>query len=399
MIVNAPAWTRWWQDDLPCQFQPDQARKNAEYLANTLGERFLAKVAAPVAHRAHPILQRWSTAGANAFLELNALAEDLRVLDGVEGIDSVLNDLRDSDRCLPAWHVLHAASLLGRGEEARVIKFFPQTHSSFPDFLVATEGVTLAVEAKLLMTSSNEANFTAFATALSDKLITCLQATATPTHAVVVVKDIDNLPEGSQVAELLRLAVASYHGSPIESRGQLFNLFVEPSPGDEAASADQALTVLCPRSLKEDLRVQDRARDASKQLSVPDVGEDPTIFCLGLNRLQDAGFIAKLLATRFAAGRYRGISGAMLMRSGPHLGPASRGYIDQVRVLRNKMNNRVVPNIPLRSVGFMETLVADSLPVGAVPAYRYGQYQATMRAGKTGVHVPNILDLTQELLR
>ncbi len=41
-----------------------------------------------------------------SFLEINALAEDLRCIDAVPGINEVIRDLLSSELCKPTWHVI-----------------------------------------------------------------------------------------------------------------------------------------------------------------------------------------------------------------------------------------------------------------------------------------------------
>lgn len=75
----------------------------------------------------HPFMDRWLTNGANSFLELNLWAEDLRVLENVPDVGTVVDDLRNAARCLPARHVLHTAALFERRVKGTVAKFFQQT--------------------------------------------------------------------------------------------------------------------------------------------------------------------------------------------------------------------------------------------------------------------------------
>ena len=36
-------WTRWWQDDLPCEFSQARTEENKIYLIKTLEEKWLKK--------------------------------------------------------------------------------------------------------------------------------------------------------------------------------------------------------------------------------------------------------------------------------------------------------------------------------------------------------------------
>src|SRR5687767_7878416 len=124
-VVNAP-WTTWWQTDMPCLFSPQRATQNREYLVESIGNRWLNQSISKPGRENNAQLQRWISNGAGSFLELNLLAEDLRVLDSITGIEVVIDDLRDAARCLPAWHVLHSAALFERKIKGTVVTFFSQ---------------------------------------------------------------------------------------------------------------------------------------------------------------------------------------------------------------------------------------------------------------------------------
>ena len=112
--VMNPKWTQWWQTDVPCRFSSARAKENALFLTDLLGSQWVEKVQTHPGSTNHLLIQRWNNNGANAFLELNALAEDARLLEGMPGFEGIVADLKNSDRALPTWHALHCAALFER---------------------------------------------------------------------------------------------------------------------------------------------------------------------------------------------------------------------------------------------------------------------------------------------
>ena len=140
-----------------------------------------------------------------------------------------------------------------------------------PDFLLITEGgASLPVEAKLLTQSDIEKSFNTWAGSLVDQLKQHPAVVRRPAASFsVVVKDALNKPSFQEV-------VARFSGlcdvSVTESvllRGPLFNILRTPleiPAGRHPIAPLPVLNVLAPRSEKEALRVQGRAKKASKQL-------------------------------------------------------------------------------------------------------------------------------------
>ena len=96
----AMTWLEWTQSDLPCRFSTGRARDNADYLKGLLSTFLFGQYKDPQTST-NPLLGMWFTTGANAFLEMNSLAEDLRVIEKKQGMARVLKDLCD-DRPFPA---------------------------------------------------------------------------------------------------------------------------------------------------------------------------------------------------------------------------------------------------------------------------------------------------------
>jgi len=213
--TNAP-WTTWWQIDLPCLFSQERAAENCKYLIDSIGGRWLSQSTEKPGAKNHPLLDRWLTNGACSFLELNLLAEDLRILDGISGIEIVIEDLRDAALCLPTWHMLHSAALFERKIKGAVRKFFPQVDKVTPDFLLSNNGYEIPVEAKLLTKSESEEVFEGYAENLSAQL----QAEAMNEERVyptvtVICKDVAVLPKNTEVIESVKQHFRDFNGDGI----------------------------------------------------------------------------------------------------------------------------------------------------------------------------------------
>jgi hypothetical protein len=159
-------WATWWQDDLPCRFSHDDAIRNRDFLVDLIGEGWLRKALQRHSSN-HPLVLCWMTNRADAFLLLNALAEDARLLTSVPGFDQVLRDLKNGSQCLFSWHVIRAAAMFQRGG-AVVSKFYEQNGGSAPDFLVKLGPSDVNVEAKLLL-SDLDSTFSKYASPLFEK--------------------------------------------------------------------------------------------------------------------------------------------------------------------------------------------------------------------------------------
>ena len=118
--MNHP-WSTWWETDLPCQFSRERALENCDYLLEKLPN--IAKALDSPGVQNHPLFQCWRNNGAMSFLEINALAEDLRCIDAVPGINEVIRGLLSSELCKPTWHVIHSAAMFAREKGNRMSRF------------------------------------------------------------------------------------------------------------------------------------------------------------------------------------------------------------------------------------------------------------------------------------
>ncbi len=391
-------WTKWWADDIPCHFSPDQAIENAAYLSELLGSRFLTGTNHPIGEVKHPILQRWKTRGAGAFLELNALASDLRVVSGVDGFAAVLEDLKNSNTCLATWHTIHSAALLGRAPGVKIVQFFPQTDEPLPDFSVAHEGQTVMCEAKLLAKSGQEEVFDLYASHLLERINTgvttekCIHPSIT-----VVLKSVHSLPPVDDVVRVVAEGLTRYSNRPLVYRTGTFNVFLDSSQSLVSnVTESRSCFLLCPKSEKEDLRVHSRGAKASRQLTSKAAADHPGLFFLSITYLQDSRHVANLFRKRFDIGQYSGIAGLVLIQSGTHLEPPVRAPIDLIATVRNSRSIRPHPNLTFQTVG-----LAGRFPSNLreeIPAYRHLSHEIRVGDGFAGVVVPDIKALKREML-
>jgi hypothetical protein len=394
-----PHWANWWQDDLPCAFTREDAARSAAYLEEVLGAEFLSASRHPASQVNHPILQRWKGGGANAFLELNALASDLRVVSGAQGFASVMRDLKDRRKCSPTWHTLHAAALHARAQGATIERFYPQTDESCPDFLISYDGgQCVAFEAKLLTKSGPEVEFEARAAQVSEQIMTGVLGAATVHPVVTVVfRDAENLPSAESVVAAAAGGLARFERDALEFRSPLANIFIDPADGTSTGvSESRTCLVLCPKSHKEDSRVHRIAAKASRQLLSDASKDHPGMLVLGITHLQDPGYVAGLFQRRFAAGHYPGISTVLLMRTGTNLDPPARFPIDLLAAVHNSRAARSQPKVPLRPVGSLARLPLGEQ--GGVPAYRRLTHEVRVGDGPCSLSLPDIRVLSPDML-
>jgi hypothetical protein len=201
----APPWTTWWQTDLPSQFSPERARENADFLVGALGSEWLRRATSTAGDSAHPIARAWMQNGANAFFDLNSLAEDLRHVIETPGIKGVVADLRRKGICQATWHAVHVAALLTRDPGQRLLEFYDQDDQSKPDFRIEIDNEKLAVEAKRFYPSLIQERFETFATPVCETIVkTVLPASGIQPVVVVAVKNAEELPAGEAILAVAR---------------------------------------------------------------------------------------------------------------------------------------------------------------------------------------------------
>ena len=177
----------------------------------------------------HPLLMEWDTVGGNAFLQLNGLADDIRLLRGKLGLETVLTDIRDERLCLPSWHLLHTAALFERAQARSVVEFLEGGEAERPDAIVEVGGVRMPLEAKLLTRSEDEEHFGRVARAIEDG-VTATYSRLKQSTALYIVLNAVALRFYACFRHKcpLKESIAAYAGASLIRRGDLCNVFLKP---------------------------------------------------------------------------------------------------------------------------------------------------------------------------
>ena len=390
--IPAP-WSTWWQEDLPCFFSQQQTARNRDFLTETLGQSWLQKALGPTSQ--HPLVIEWMTAGANSFLQLNALAEDIRILQSVRGLDAVLEDLRLGEQSLSTWHVLRAAAMFCRAG-ARVDEFFAQSSVKVPDFSLSYHSVQANVEAKLLTTSEIEESFHEYAKPILDRIfVQIMNEERLHPPVSVIIKDALNLPVADEVIRSVEILLKH---APGQLRNRSFNIFVE-APLEVPTTLYKRCYILCPRSNKEDLRVSTRIRDASHQLQAQGLSTVSGIACVGMTQQQDPIAVRGLLLRKFRDGQYSGVSAAILLLSGTHIQPPRRSVIDLFSTISNPKSHAPLPlPFPFKALDFMKRL-EDHFNEPGIPAYRVLASQIRKTDENVNIRLDDVRRISPDLLK
>jgi len=358
------------------------------FLTEVLGESWIEKAAS--AHSNHPLGTEWATNGAGAFLQLNALADDIRLIQTAPGFNAVLDDLRDGKQCRAAWHTIRTAAMFARGG-APVCEFFPQADVKVPDFVIRTSSRKINVEAKLLLGSDKEEEFTDFAFPLLDAILKqAMSSEAVHPPVMVVFRNAEQLPPARAVFDTVSALLRD--GNAPQSRAvksELFNVFVDPAP--TTTGLYRLCHLLCPRSENENLRVASRARAASHQLLSDMARKGPGIMWLGVTEHQDARSVYDLLMRKFRDAQYPGISAAILSLSGTHMEPPRRTVVDYLLTISNPRAKSTLPaRVPLKPLDLSPRLIDLQQTLRGVSAYRCAASEVRVREDTKGVFLPDI---------
>ncbi len=392
--ISAP-WTTWWQDDLPCRFSREDTVRNLAFLMDMIGAEWLRKALQPRSN--HPLIAEWMTNGANAFLLLNALAEDARLLTSVPGFDEIVRDLRENKQCQPSWHVIRAAAMFQRGGAA-VSKFYDQSDERAPDFLIRFNSIEVNVEAKLLLESDLEDTFHEYAQPLGVRVFAeAMTEELVHPPVTIVLKSIATLPDYDEVVHAVSKLLHDAKLPPKNHRGAHFNIFIDPPPVGNGLF--RQYHVLCPRSNKENLRVATRIKTASRQLLSERAAGHPGIFWLGVTRHQSAPFLRTMLMRKFDDGEYAGVSQVFLLQSGTHLEPPRRSVIDYgTQIVNSKSRTSLPVKIPVKPLDLVGELMALHGSEPGLPAYRVGAVQTRVGPGMPPLRLPDLRRVDQQSL-
>jgi len=390
-------WYDWYQTDLPCQYSQAEAAKAREYLQAILGSEFIAQQGA--IRTTHPLLKEWDTNGGNAFLQLNGLADDVRLLCDKPGIDKVLTDIREEQLCLPSWHLLHTAALFERARRGSVVEFLEGGDAERPDAIVDVAGSRLPLEAKLLTQSEDEERFGHTAQLIDDGVSTSHAGLKLPTALYVILKQFD--ASSAAVIGVVKESITDYRGISLSRRCNLCNVFLSSIDAPSGLADFRIFYVLAPVPDSENIRVLGRAKKASNQLRSLVSGALSGILSIGLNDNQDGAAVFDHIADRIRAGRFRGISGVLLVKRRTQLGPPQRVNVDLLEFRSNSSADQPLDSsVPLRPAGAAELLTRVEPPVGGIRAYRFGSSTGRVIDPKAvALPLPDVRILTSDDLK
>jgi hypothetical protein len=211
----------------------------------------------------------------------------------------------------------------------------------------------------------------------------------------VIIKDPSNLPEPEEVVRSVEILLKH---APGQLRNQSFNIIVE-APPELATTPYKRCYILCPRSSKEDLRVNARIRDASHQLLAQSLSTVSGIACIGITQQQDPIAARELLLRKFRDGQYSGVSAAILLLSGTYIQPPRRSVIDLYSAISNpKSQAPLTVPIPFKALDFMKRL-EDHFNDPGIPAYRVCAAQTRKTEQGLNLRLDDVRRITPEFLQ
>lgn len=384
--------------DAPSVFGPKRTEENLVLLNRLLGSTFLSTVKKLASVNA--LAQAWSNTGIGSFLEINWLAEDLRLLEHKAGIGPCIRDLLDSRLCLPTWHMLHTAAIFERARGGAVLEFIDAGHDESPDFVIDLAGKRVAVEAKLLTQSEDEERFEAVATRIEVLLEKPVQRIPKQTAMLLVIKKPVMSDISSEVFSVCEAALRNYSGVSRWARGPLCNVLLEPI-AEVAGIADvRTHYILAPVPESENIRVVKRAKKASSQLRSFPTAEDSGIVAIGLSDNQESNAVFEHITKRIRKGRFSGIAGVLLIKRRTLTAPPRATTIDLLELRKNpRATFPIDADIPMHAFDAAALLSTADSPIGGIRAYRFGSTTGRVTdPASASLFLPDIRLLTHSMM-
>lgn len=342
--IETPWITGWDTEPRSCPWKKADAKENASFLTDLFGEAWLSKHLASwkTSAAVHPVASWWLNAAAGGgYLPLNALASDLRLLAHAQGFESLLDDLKNSDRFKAAWHTAHCAALFERQQRGSLLFFYPpSTEGPHPDFVCKQDQV-LHVEAKILEASEVETRFLEWSSNLKDALMKLLPCDDMVLPMVfIILRNPETVLSADNLAQAIAKAVLYAPTRQQHLRRNDICVSIEPyepySELTEHCFGFFYLHILAPKGSREEARVLQRCKDASRQLREQALAGESTLLCLGLNRVQNASVVVDQIQSEFLRSRLKGISMTMLLFHGPHFTGTSGLWADEILLFENQ---------------------------------------------------------------
>ncbi|MFO1452519.1 MAG: hypothetical protein U1F61_30410 [Opitutaceae bacterium] len=360
-------WPNWMPKDLPCQFSMQRSRENCQYLNSIFGLKLMQRTQK---RSEHPLLKQCDSGGAQGFLKLNEVAEDLRLLDEKPGINRVLEEFSDDRTCLSVWHLIHTAALFERANPGTVQELVDSKESEAPDIVVCVAGANIPVEAKLLTTSLNEENFQRESRAIYDAIYSDNRIELRGFHVTIVSKTEAKITQKTAIqfaAETLK----KWNGRPTAIRSPEINLFIEPYSSRGMRDC-VAVTVLAPAPSAELPRALSRAKKASGQLRALDWTKKSGILALSLDDERDAAEVFSAIATQTRRGQLKGVAAVMLSRRFVNMGPPVYSPLDLLAIKTNPhAEHPLTGEVPIKPLGLAGSLIEFESTFSGIRAYRF----------------------------
>jgi hypothetical protein len=387
-------WYEWAQHDLPSFFSPARAKDNADFLRQALTPRFIERRS-----RAHPLHKLWDTTGPDSFLQLNSLAEDLRLLVGKRGVQSVIEDFRAMSMEQSARHTIRTAALFERACSRALICFLDARNDTTPDYVVDVGGLKVPVEAKMVVTSTTDDAFQRSSQIAIDRIQAALSGRPQSYTVVVVVRDAtEDIDTQALAAKIGGLPISAGSFSSSLPGCKIWAQVQSALPG---ITEHRSIQIYAPVHDKDHLRLKGPAKKASKQLrSAPGTGQ-AGILALGLAPQHEPEKVFAILNNEMNAGGYRGIAASLLIKSGTHIGHPRCTVVDLLEVRGNpQIPSPIAKAIAIRSIDLSAKL-SEAEPSGfSKPVYARAMALGRINepSANATVSLPAIKRIANELL-
>ena len=375
------------------------AREAADLLVDVLDQSWLA--GSDKAEQSHPILAAWQRCDLGSFLTLNSLAADLRQLTAVEGLTSVLHDLKQERGYHGALLTLHSAAMFQRGG-SQVVKFFEPSVDSVPDYLISVNEMTRPVEVKQLTESEQSKRFTTYAESLTAAIKAHIFDDFSNFPAItIVLKDADQLPDSNDILGIIKDLFKIGRNLHLDARSRLFNIFTNPD-APKGWTRFRRVNFICPRSPKENTRLLRNVEQANKQLKYWNNGKSPGLLCLGITKYQEPQDVFDFISSKFNGDQYRSISDAVILEAGHHIGPPLLSTLDLWCGLRHPYAHFPAPlNTGFRAEGSWGNLLQVRPKEASISTYQTSFVEADIArdgARDQRLILPDYSKLSPEML-
>jgi hypothetical protein len=387
-------WYEWAQHDLPSFFSPARAKGNAEVLRQALTPRFIDRRS-----RTHPIHKLWDTTGPDSFLQLNSLAEDLRLLMGTQGAQSVIEHLRSMSMEQSARHTIRTAALFERARRGALICFLEAKNDTTPDYVVGVSGLKVPVEAKMVVTSTIDDVFQRSSQIAIERIRATLSGKPQSYTVVVVVRDAtEDFDSQALAAKIGGIPTSAGSFSSSLPGCKIWAQIQSTPPG---IAEHRSIQIYAPVHDKDHLRLKGPAKKASKQLrSVPGT-EQAGILALGLAPQHEPEKVFAILDNEMIAGSYRGIAASLLIKSGTHIAQPRCTVIDLLEVRGNpQIPSPIAKATAIRSIDLSAKLT-EAEPSGfSKPVYARAMALGRINdpRANAAISLPAIKRIANELL-